>query len=101
MPNKEFHCSEFILVMVVTSSIPQPQKYHDFADKRTFFGFYPLAMGAMAQESTDRAYCEWSHRTRLCTCLLQWLLSSQHSCLQRGGLCMQILFNACSISRTM
>ncbi|MED6119357.1 hypothetical protein PIB30_010864 [Stylosanthes scabra] len=27
----------FVLVMVVTPPIPQPQKYHDFADKRTFY----------------------------------------------------------------
>ncbi|MED6168265.1 hypothetical protein PIB30_010326 [Stylosanthes scabra] len=37
----------FVLVMLVTPSIPQPQKYHDFADKRTFFGI-PHALNVIS-----------------------------------------------------
>lgn len=28
----------FIVLMIVTPAIPQSQEYHDFADKRKFFG---------------------------------------------------------------
>jgi hypothetical protein len=30
--------ASFYLLMKLTPSIPQPQMYHDFADKREFFG---------------------------------------------------------------
>ncbi|KAK7247377.1 hypothetical protein RIF29_42259 [Crotalaria pallida] len=30
--------ASFILLMLITPKIPQPQKYHDFADKRELFG---------------------------------------------------------------
>ncbi|XP_061365815.1 uncharacterized protein LOC133309088 [Gastrolobium bilobum] len=37
----------FILLMMVTPPIPQPQKYHDFADKREFFGI-PNALNVIS-----------------------------------------------------
>jgi hypothetical protein len=30
----------FVVLMIVTPAIPQSQAYHDFADKREFFGQY-------------------------------------------------------------
>ncbi|KAB1207041.1 hypothetical protein CJ030_MR7G011362 [Morella rubra] len=33
----------FVVLMIVTPAIPQSQAYHDFADKREFFGKIPLS----------------------------------------------------------